>query len=340
MKILVTSSQGYIGSLLTPLLMQYQHEVIGVDTSFAQARLLEYSTEKTAKMYSKDICNLTVEELQAVDAVVHLAESNYSTRQSSPALTYDIDYQGAVRLAALAKLAGVHRFIYMSSCSVYGVSMDDYVTEASPVNPQTADAICKFLVEQDIKTMADAKFSPTFMRKATAFGASPRMRFDLILNNMAALAWAYKEIKMTSDGNTWRSLVHVLDICKAIVCILEAPREAVHNQVFNVGGIAHNYRIQEIAEIITQTFQGCKLSWGDTSDYPRNHRISFEKIHQLLPEFKCEWNAQQGAKQLLGLFTLIDLPTNTFFVNSSTTLEQLIYPNFIEQFDQNLCCVQ
>jgi nucleoside-diphosphate-sugar epimerase len=230
---------------------------------------------------------------------------------------------------------GVRRFVYMSSCSVYGIATDGDVTEESPVNPQTAYAECKTLVERDIKLLADDDFSPTFMRNATAFGASPRMRFDIVLNNLAGLAWTTKEIKMTSDGTPWRPLVHALDICKAIVCVLEAPRDIIHNQVFNVGDTQNNYRVREIAQIIAATFPDCKLTFGNNGADNRSYRVSFEKINTILPGFKCDWNAERGAQQLLNLFQQIDMTEDTFLFRGFTRLKQLEYLIRTQQLDHN-----
>lgn len=336
MKILVTGTEGYIGSLFAPLLMQRGHEVIGVDTGFYKVGWLYNGTQLTAKTLNKDIRHITVEDLQGVEAVVHMAElSNDPTGQLSPTITYDINHQGSVRLASLAKAAGVRRFVYMSSCSVYGVATGEDVTEESAVNPQTAYAECKALVERDVKQMADDSFSPTFMRNATAFGASPRMRFDIVLNNLAGLAWTTKEIKMTSDGTPWRPLVHVLDICKAIICTLEAPRDIVHNQIFNVGDTAQNYRVKQIAEIIAETFKGCQLNFGENGADNRSYRVSFEKINKTLPGFKCEWDAQRGAKQLFDLFTQIDMSADIFLSRGFTRLKQLEYLIRTQQIDRD-----
>lgn len=336
MKILVTGTEGYIGSLLAPLLMEHGHEVIGVDTAFYKAGWLYNGTKLTAKTLNKDIRHITPEDLQGVEAVVHMAElSNDPAGQLSPTITYDINHKGSVRLATLAKAAGVRRFVYMSSCSVYGVATGNDVTEESPVNPQTAYAECKTLVERDVLTMADDSFSPTFMRNATAFGASPRMRFDIVLNNLAGLAWTIKEIKMTSDGTPWRPLVHVLDICKAIACTLEAPRDIVHNQIFNVGDTAHNYQVKEVAQIIAEIFSGCQLSFGDSGADNRSYRVSFEKINKTLPGFKCDWNAQNGAQQLFDLFTRIDMSKDTFLFRGFTRLKQLEYLIRTQQIDKN-----
>ncbi|MFB2645893.1 NAD-dependent epimerase/dehydratase family protein [Raphidiopsis sp. BLCC-F218] len=336
MKILVTGTEGYLGSLLPPLLIAKGHKVIGVDTGFYKVGWLYNGTEITVKTLNKDIRNINPEDLEGVDAIVHKAElSNDPTGQLAPHITYDINHLGSVRLANLAKTMGVRRFVYMSSCSVYGIATDGDVTEESPVNPQTAYAECKTLVERDIKLLADDDFSPTFMRNATAFGASPRMRFDIVLNNLAGLAWTTKEIKMTSDGTPWRPLVHALDICKAIVCVLEAPRDIIHNQVFNVGDTQNNYRVREIAQIIAATFPNCKLTFGNNGADNRSYRVSFEKINTVLPGFKCDWNAERGAQQLLNLFQQIDMTEDTFLFRGFTRLKQLEYLIRTQQLDQN-----
>jgi nucleoside-diphosphate-sugar epimerase len=336
MKILVTGTEGYIGSLLAPMLMEAGHEVIAVDTGFYKAGWLYNGTDLTAKTLNKDIRQITIEDLQGVEAIVHMAElSNDPTGQLAPNITYEINHKGSVRLAELAKAAGVRRFVYMSSCSVYGVATGVDVTEESPVNPQTAYAECKTLVERDVQALADDDFSPTFMRNATAFGASPRMRFDIVLNNLAGLAWTTNEIKMTSDGTPWRPLVHALDICQAIICALEAPRDIVHNQIFNVGDTAHNYRVKEVAEIIADVFPGCQVSFGDNGADNRSYRVSFEKINTQLPGFKCEWNAQRGAQQLYNLFTQIDMTEETFLFRGFTRLKQLEYLMRTQQIDKD-----
>ena len=336
MKILVTGTEGYLGSLLAPLLLQQGHEVIGVDTGFYKVGWLYNGTNLTAKTLNKDIRHITAADLEGVEAVVHMAElSNDPTGQLAPNITYEINHQGSVRLANLAKAAGVSRFVYMSSCSVYGVATEDYVTEESPVNPQTDYAICKTLVERDLKPMASDRFSPTFLRNATAYGASPRMRFDIVLNNLAGLAWTTNEIKMTSDGTPWRPLVHALDICKAIICTLNADRELVHQQVFNVGNTDHNYQIKEVAETIAAVFKGCELSFGKSDGDNRSYRVSFEKINQTLPGFECDWNAQKGAQQFYDLFNHIEMSAETFKFRGFTRLKQLEHLIKTNQIDRN-----
>lgn len=336
MKVLVTGTEGYLGSLLPPLLIEKGHEVLGVDTGYYKVGWLYNGTTVTAKTLSKDIRHITTEDLAGVNAIVHMAElSNDPTGQLSPTITYDINHKGSVRLANIAKAAGIRRFVYMSSCSVYGVATEGDVTESSPVNPQTAYAECKTFVERDLQLMADDNFSPTFMRNATAFGASPRMRFDIVLNNLSGLAWTTKEIKMISDGTPWRPLVHALDICKAIYCALEAPRDIIHNQIFNVGDTANNYRVKEVAEIIAKTFTGCQLTFGENGSDNRSYRVDFEKINKNLPGFKCDWNAERGAEQLFNLFQQIDLTSEDFLSRGFTRLKQLEYLIRTQQIDQD-----
>ncbi|MGG6293847.1 NAD-dependent epimerase/dehydratase family protein [Leptolyngbya sp. AN02str] len=337
MKILVTGTEGYLGCLLAPLLMERGHEVIGVDTGFYKVGWLYNGTDLTAKTLNKDIRHISLEDLEGVEAIVHMAElSNDPTGQLSPTITYDINHKGSIRLAELAKQAGVRRFVYMSSCSVYGVAKaDGYTDETTPVNPQTAYAECKAFVERDVSKMADDDFSPTFMRNATAFGASPRMRFDIVVNNLSGLAWTLKEINMTSDGTPWRPLVHALDIAKAIICTLEAPRDIVHNEIFNVGDTANNYRVKELAEIVAETFPGCTVSFGENGADNRSYRVSFEKINTQLPGFKCEWDVRRGAEQLYKVFSQIDMTKEVFQSNGFTRLKQLEYLIRTQQIDQD-----
>ncbi|MEH2181853.1 NAD-dependent epimerase/dehydratase family protein [Nostoc sp.] len=326
MKILVTGTEGYIGSLLAPLLIQEGHEVIGLDTGFYKVGWLYNGTKVTAKTLNKDIRHITTEDLQGVEAIVHMAElSNDPLGQLAPDITYDINHKGSVHIAKLAKAAGIQRFVYTSSCSVYGFATEDYVSEESTINPQTAYAKCKALVEQDVKLLADDSFSPTFLRNATAYGASPRMRFDIVLNNLAGWAWTIKEIKMNSDGTPWRPLVHLLDICKAIICTLEAPRDVIHNQIFNVGDTNSNYQVKQIAQIVAEVFTDCKLSFGKHDPDNRSYRVLFHKINQNLPGFKCEWDAQRGAQQLYNVFQQIDMSRGTFEFRGFTRLKQLEY---------------
>ena len=336
MKILVTGTEGYLGSLLAPLLIERGHELRAIDAGFYKSSWFFHGVSVTPLTLTKDIRQVTAGDLEGIDAVVHLAElSNDPAGELAPHITYEINHKGSVRLAQLAKQAGARRFVYTSSCSVYGIADESYVTEESQLNPQTAYAICKTLVERDLLAMADDNFSPTILRNATAYGASPRMRFDIVLNNLAGLAWTTKEIKMISDGTPWRPLVHALDIGQAVMRVLEASSQAIHNQIFNVGETSHNYTIREIAEVVADVFPGCMLSFGEQSADQRSYRVSFDKIKKALPDFECEWDVRRGAEQLRAVFEQIDMTPEIFADRAFTRLKQLEYLRRTSQLDQN-----
>jgi nucleoside-diphosphate-sugar epimerase len=336
MRILVTGTEGYLGSLVGPELSRQGHDVTGLDTGYYKNGWLYNGTDRTVYTVAQDVRTVTADQLRGYDAVVHMAElSNDPLGNLLGEVTYDVNHKGSVRLATLAKEAGVSRFVYMSSCSVYGVA-DGLVDESAPINPQTAYAVCKTLVERDVAALADDSFSPTFMRNATAFGASPRMRFDIVLNNLSGLAYTTGKIAMTSDGTPWRPLVHALDIGKAIRCTLEAPREAIHNELFNVGSNEQNYRVREIAEKVAAAFPGCTTEFGSPSADNRSYKVSFDKIYSQLPGFTCDWDADSGAAQLAEIFTAIDLDEATFTGRGHTRLAQLEYLLRTKQIDADL----
>ncbi len=336
MNVIVTGNDGYLGCLVTSDLMRHGHEVTGIDTGFYRNGFLYNGFSAQPKTITKDVRHLTEADLEGADAVVHMADlSNDPLGQLAPDVTHKVNHRGAVHLAELAKKAGVSRFVHMSSCSVYGVA-DGEVDETSAVNPQTAYAECKVLVERDVTALADDNFSPTFMRNATAFGASPRMRFDIVLNNLAGLAWTTGKIAMTSDGTPWRPLVHGLDIAKAIRCVLAADREIVHTERFNVGDSRQNYQVREIAETVAAEFPGCELTFGDNGGDNRSYRVSFEKIQNKLPGFACEWDAASGARQLHEVFRSIDMDTETFTGRGHTRLKQLEHLLGTGQIDTDL----
>ncbi|MCG7287472.1 SDR family oxidoreductase [Cellulomonas sp. ACRRI] len=323
MRILVTGTEGYLGSLLAPTLLGRGDEVTGLDTGYYKNGWLYNGVHETPHTLVKDIRHVTPDDLAGYDAVVHMAElSNDPIGDRIGEVTYDINHHGSVALASAAKRAGVSRFVYMSSCSVYGVA-DGTVDETSPTDPQTAYARCKALVERDVTALADDDFSPTFLRNATAFGASPRQRFDIVLNNLAGLAWTTHRIAMTSDGTPWRPLVHGLDIAKAIRAVLDAPRQDVHAQVLNVGADANNYTVREIAETVGAEFPGCEVSFGEPSADNRSYRVSFAKIREVLPGFETDWDAAAGAAQLHRVFEQIQLDTETFTGRGHTRLAQI-----------------
>ena len=325
MKVLITGTDGYIGSVLGPHLIKRGHDVTGLDTGFYRSGWLYNNGETVYPSYiHKDLRTISQDDLEGYDAVVHLAElSNDPLGKLNPEITFKINHQGSLQLARLCKKVGVTRFVYASSCSVYGEGNDNFKTEESAVNPQTAYAKCKTLVERDVTEMADDDFSPTFMRNATAYGPSPRMRFDIVLNNLSGLAWTKGVIEMISDGMPWRPLVHVKDISKAIGCALEAPRDVIHNQVFNVGNTGENFRVKEIAEIVGKAFPGCKTTFGSSGGDNRSYRVSFDKIYKNLPGFSCDYTAEDGAKQLYETFSKIDMSEQVFNDDAYTRLKQL-----------------
>ncbi|MGQ7294795.1 NAD-dependent epimerase/dehydratase family protein [Quadrisphaera sp. KR29] len=336
MKVLVTGTEGYLGCLLAPLLVEDGHDVTGLDTGYYKHGWLYNGVTSTVATIAKDIREVQVEDLRGFDAVVHMAElSNDPLGDLLGEVTYEVNHKGSVRLATVAKEAGVSRFVYMSSCSVYGVA-EGTVDETSPVNPQTAYAICKARVERDVAPLADEAFAPTFLRNATAFGASPRMRFDIVLNNLAGLAWTTGKIAMNSDGTPWRPLVHGLDIAQAIRCVLTAPVEAVRGEVLNVGSKEQNYQVRDIAEKVAAAFPGCELSFGPPSADNRSYKVNFDKIKKVLPEFECQWDAARGAQQLHDVFEAIQLDEATFTGRGHTRLKQLEHLLSTGQIDAEL----
>ena len=335
-RVLVTGADGYIGTVLTPRLAERGFDVVGLDTGFYRAGMLYHDGRDRPATLTRDVRTLAVGDLEGFDAVVHLAElSNDPLCQHDPKKTYEINHLGSVALAKTAKEAGVSRFIYASSCSIYGAAEDGIRSEDSKPDPQTAYAHCKMLVERDVQCLADDKFSPTFLRNATAFGASPRIRFDVVLNNLAGLAWTTGRITMTSDGMPWRPLVHVQDISSAIAATLEAPREAVFNQVFNVGANDNNYRVREIAEAIGEAFPNCKIEFGTNGGDNRSYRVAFDKIRRLLPGFRCEWDARRGARQMRCLFEHVAMADRDFNAAPFTRLRQLQHLLATRQIDSD-----
>lgn len=337
MNILVTGTDGYIGAVLVPILTRAGHRVTGLDTGYYKDGWL-FSRPRfgfeSPRTIVKDLRVLDAEDLDGIDAIVHMAElSNDPLGENKPEITNQINHIGSVRLAELAKQAGIERFVYTSSCSVYGVSDADLVDEASATNPQTAYARCKVMVERDVTALTDDTFCPVFLRNATAYGASPRMRFDIVLNNLMGLAWTTREIAMISDGSPWRPLVHVQDICAAILCAIEAPRDAVAGEIFNVGSTEENYRIRDIAEIVGETVPGCTVSIGPPGGDNRSYRVNFDKIRAKLPGFKCSWTLRDGAEELRSVFEQIDMDEHTFEFRAYTRLQQLKYLTATGQID-------
>lgn len=340
MRVLVTGVHGYIGSVLAPYLMGRGLEVVGLDTGYYRDGWL-YSDNshlpRSPLTLNMDLRHAEASDLAGFDAVAHLAElSNDPLGQNRPEVTHQINHKGSVQLALLARKAGVRRFVYTSSCSVYGAGTGEFLDETTPVNPQTAYAECKVLVEQDLGAMAGDDFCPVFLRNATCYGPSPRMRFDIVINDLSALAWTTKRIAMTSDGSPWRPVVHVEDVCEAVYRSLVAPEEAVRGKVFNVGRNSDNYRIREIAAIIGEEFPGCEVTTGPSSGDNRSYRVSFDRIHAELPGFSCRYTARDGARQLRSLFARIQMSPETYQFRAFTRLKQLKYLLSTGQLDDEL----
>ena len=337
MRVLLTGADGYIGAIMGPMLLEAGHEVLGVDTGFYRRGWLFDDGRAHPRVISKDLRRVEVADLEGFDAVVHLSElSNDPIGEIDPGLTMEINGMASVALAQKAKQAGVRRFVYASSCSTYGAGGDEMRTETSALAPQTAYARCKILVEQQVAPMADASFTPVFMRNATAYGASPRQRFDLVLNNLCGFAHTTGEIRMTSDGSPWRPIVHIEDICEAMLCALSADPEAVSGEALNVGADEENYRIREIAEIVARTFPRCELTVGESGGDTRSYRVSFAKIRERMPHFHTSWTAERGARQLRAVFERIGLDRQTFEAAPYTRLKELRYLRDSGQIDERL----
>lgn len=313
MRVLVTGHKGYIGTILVPMLLDAGHEVVGFDNDLYRRCTFKEGMVDVPEIL-KDIRDVEASDVKGFDAVMHLAGlSNDPLGDFNPELTYEINHRASVKLAELSKAAGVSRFIFSSSCSNYGAAGDDLLDEQSAFNPVTPYGISKVKVEQDLAKMADADFTPTYLRNATAYGVSPRLRFDLVLNNLVAWAFTTGLVYLKSDGTPWRPVVHIEDISLAFVAALHAPREVVHNEAFNIARNDANYRIREIAEVVAETVPNCKLDYApDAGPDKRCYRVDCSKALRMLPEYQPKWDVRKGAQELYDIYREIGLTLEEF----------------------------
>jgi nucleoside-diphosphate-sugar epimerase len=327
MRVLVTGHNGYIGSVMTDVLRSAGHEVKGVDTYFFG------DNDDNIPAIRKDIRDLTVSDLSGMEAVVHLAAlCNDPLGDLNPNWTTEINHHGSYRLAALSKEAGVKRFLYASSCSMYGKSDERFIDEEAPLRPLTPYANSKVRAEEEISRLSDETFSPIFMRNATAYGFSQRLRADIVLNNLVCWAHTTGKIRIMSDGTPWRPIVHIRDIARAFAAALAASRDIVHSQAFNVGSNEENYTVRELAEIVRETVPGCVVEYAaDGGPDARSYRVSFDKFARAFPDFKFEWNARRGAREVYDAIRQAGLTLAEFEGRKFIRLNQLKH-----LLDQNL----
>ncbi|MGK7910797.1 MAG: NAD-dependent epimerase/dehydratase family protein [Synechococcus sp.] len=309
----MTGHKGYIGTVLVPMLKARGHEVIGYDSDLYRDSTFGEGLVEVPEII-KDIREVETKDLEGVEAVLHLAGlSNDPLGNLNPKLTYEINHKASVRLAELSKKVGVSRFIFSSSCSNYGAGGTSWLTEQSEFNPVTPYGISKVKVEQDVSQLADDNFSPTFLRNATAYGVSPRLRFDLVLNNLVAWAFTTGRVFIKSDGTPWRPIVHIEDISRAFVAVMEAPREMVHNEAFNVGRNEDNYQVRDIADIVKETVPGCRIEYAEGAEPDtRCYRVDCSYIGKQLKDFQPQWDARKGAKQLYQAYQKVGLTLEEF----------------------------
>jgi nucleoside-diphosphate-sugar epimerase len=336
-RVLVTGHNGYIGSVMVPALVKAGYEVVGLDTGYFGSCTLVPDTVKVPYV-RKDIRNLDAGDLRGFNAVIHLAAlSNDPIGNLDEGWTRQINYESSVRLAEYAKTAGVERFLFSSSCIMYGMSEANVVTEDSPLDPRTEYARSKVLAEGAISELASEGFSPTFLRNGTIYGLSPRMRFDTVLNDLVGTAVATGKVIVHSDGKPWRPVIHVQDVARAFMTVLQAPVEKIHNQAFNTGANELNYQIIKLAEIAARTVPGCALEIKAQSGADqRTYKADFSKFARTFPDFRFNWTAEKGAAELYRAFREINLTHGNLADKRFTRVKWLAHLLETNQLDEQL----
>jgi nucleoside-diphosphate-sugar epimerase len=324
-RVLVTGHHGYIGAVVAPLLQEAGHDVVGLDTFFYRG--CDFG-EETLSIEERqgDVRDVSAGELEGFEAVVHLAAlSNDPVGDLNSDWTFAINLEGTIHLARAAKDAGVARFLFASSCSMYGASSEDaYLDEDAPLQPLTPYAVSKVRAESALAGLADESFSPVYLRNATAYGASPRLRVDVVLNNLVGWAFTTGRIRLLSDGSSWRPIVHIRDIGRSILGALSAPREVIHDRAFNIGATSENYRIRELAEIVHGELPDCDVEFAsDASNDPRSYRVQFARFEETFPEHRPEWDARRGVEELVAAYTRVGLTSDLFEGGRYMRLKQI-----------------